>query len=199
MSTEIPPIALLSENDGRYIVRVEGSGGSPHAIFVGVPLKSLPSPGAVAWDKGPDGAAALRGFAFRGGAKAVEFAYPKNDAVSLATLNRVPVLAVDPESEGRSSVLSSLTNDEIQAVTLWTLTPEPVSPNSNEAPKISASKYKIGEQMVPAETSQMAESNVKLKALPHTAGFIPLFLLIGLCALCGGLLLTRMLLKTVHG
>jgi LPXTG-motif cell wall-anchored protein len=190
-------IHILDHLQDRFVLRIEGPGGSPHTLLIGVPSSAVTrsgGPGPVNWDAAPDNKAAMRGFVFPGDNGAVQFVYPKDDAVALAKLNHEKILAVDPASEGRSPHLSDLTNDEIQMVTLWTLTPTAVGPEPGAEVKIAAAKYQSDNQQVasaaqPAQPTPPTPAMKKMKTLPHTASNLPLISLIGLLAACGGSLL----------
>ncbi|WP_446744910.1 hypothetical protein [Silvibacterium acidisoli] len=180
----LPPgsysITLLDQLKDRYIVRIDATQGSDKATFIGIrPKRSLESTkrGAVAWQSAADGQSALRGFSF-GRGEAVEFVYPKNDAVALAKANGKPVAAVDPESEGHSPQLSGLSQDEMQLITLWLLTPTHVGPG------IQAAKL-----------SEVASAKPQVKSLPHTASDTPVILLGGVLTLLAAATLTTLRLS----
>ena len=201
-------IHILDHLQDRFVLRLEGPSGSPHTLFIGVPSSAVTragGPGAVNWGSAPDNKAAMRGFVFPGDNGAVQFVYPKNDAVALAKLNHEKILAVDPASEGRSPQLSDLTNDEIQMVTLWTLTPSSVGPEPGAEVKIAAAKYEGENQQVasanpPTQPAPPTPAMKKMKSLPHTASNLPLISLIGLLAACGGslLLIRRLTTNAAH-
>ena len=177
-------IQVMDHLQDRFVLRIQGAGGTDHTLFLGVPstsLKSSGDSGAVAYASGPSGKAALRGFVF-GGSTAIEFVYPKNDAVALAKLNEKKVLAVDPASEGKSEQLGNLNKDEMQMVTLWMLTPTPVGNGGD--PQIAAAKY---QNQVASLTPHRPAA---VKSLPHTASVFPTMILIGIVAMLGGGLLS---------
>ena len=61
-------IRVLDHLQDRYIVRVDGAGGSTHSTFIGVQdpqLKSVASTGVVPWSSAPEGNSALRGYSLR--------------------------------------------------------------------------------------------------------------------------------------
>jgi hypothetical protein len=181
----LPPgsysIQLLDQLKDRYIIRIDATQGSDKATFIGIkPKGSLESAkhGAVEWKSAADGQNALRGFSF-GKGQAVEFVYPKNDAVALAKANGKPVAAVDPESEGKSPQLSGLSQDEMQLITLWLLTPTHVGPG------IQAAKL-----------SEVASAKPPVKSLPHTGGDTPVILLGGVLTLLAAATFTTRRLAT---
>jgi hypothetical protein len=177
-------IRVLDHLQDRVLLRVDGNAGTTHNIFIAVPFKSLKKAegaGIIPWNNASDGQAAVRGFDFGSGNRALEFVYPKDDAVALAKINGIAVLAVDPASEGKSPQLNSLSNDDMQMVTLWTLTPERVSGASQAQTTISAAKYQADSTL--DSTSQFAQARKQgpiVKTLPHTASPLPLILILGL-------------------
>ena len=178
-------IKIVDHLHDRFLVGVDGKGSASHALFIAVPSKAIRKSGhsgAILWDSAANGRAALRGFDF--GRSTLEFVYPKDDAVSLAKANGTPVLAVDPASEGKAPQLSKLSNDDMQMVTLWTLTPERVGDSADA--KISANKYQAEAPSEPAQQVAKAESHPPvMKTLPHTASNLPLVLLGGILAALG--------------
>jgi hypothetical protein len=134
-------IKVVDELTDRMIVRVENQTTKDYAIVLGVPHAApadTPTPGTLDWKNGPGGAPALRGFAFAP-ALAVEFVYPKNEAVEIATQNAATVIAVDPISEGLPP-LKNMSKDDMRMVDLWGLSLGPVGPN-DKVPAIQAKKY----------------------------------------------------------
>ncbi len=180
-------VQIVDHLQDRYVLKVEGTGGSPHTLFIGVPSKGLKgsSTGPIMWSSGPEGKLALKGFVFPRGGQSVEFVYPKDDAVALAKANSGRVLAVDPASEGKAPQLSNLSSDEMKMVTLWMLTPQPVTGAGAAEPSITASKYSGNGEM----TASSSHPKAPLKALPHTASDYPSIFLIALIALAGATLL----------
>ena len=187
-------IRVIDHLQDRFLVRVEGSQGSSRSVFIAVPSKTLAGhPGIVDWAAGSGSGSAMRGFVFKQGGPALEFVYPKDEAVSLAKANGKGVLAVDPASEGKAPELAKLSNDEMQVVTLWMLTPERVSPQASEV-KISAARYSAASADSGGQAGSQVAANhpAILKRLPHTASALPLVLLLGvMSALCACLLRIR--------
>ena len=131
-STQIPgdtlkagsySISITEQIADRMIVRVDSTTNTNHAVFLGVPSSAGKirgsGAGLVNWPVGVHKVPTLRGFVFPNG-NVVEFVYPKAEAAELTEQNGVPVVAVDPRSEGRA-VLKSLSQDELQIVNLWLL------------------------------------------------------------------------------
>ena len=124
-------------------------------MFIGVhnldfdPFANLKQSGPIFWTAGSKGETAVRGFSFPSG-NALEFVYPKGEAVTLAKLNTSSVPAIDPESEGRKPD-PNLSPEDREVVTLWMLTSTRVGPK-NETPAIAAKRYVAP----PAEASALA-------------------------------------------
>ena len=178
-------IKVLDHLQDRYIVRIDNASHNEHSTFIGVQdpkVQAGGKTGAVPWSAGPDGNSALRGFSFGSTSPAVEFVYPKSDAVAIAKLNDSKVPAIDPASEGRPAEVSGLSKEDMEIVTLWLLSSSTVGP-SDTAPTIKAEKM------------QQVASNKPVRpvidALPHTASVLPSTALLGLLALGGASLLRR--------
>lgn len=186
----LPPgaysIKIVDHLQDRVLLHIDGNGGTSHALFIAVPAKIAgrgAHSGKILWQSAANGKTAMRGFDF--GQSTLEFVYPKDDAVALAKANGTPVLAVDPASEGKAPQLTRLSNDDMQTVTLWTLTPERVGGSTADT-TISANKY----QAKPANgsTQQVARAENRppvTKVLPHTGSNLPLILLGGILAALG--------------
>ena len=170
-------IRVLDQLQDRYIVRIDSPSGT-HSTFLGVqdPKMSRASTGTVAWSAGADGVVALRGYGF-GGGTAVEFVYPKNDAVALAKSNDSKVPAIDPASEGRASEMKSLSKDDMEIVTLWMLSSTQVGPNDTAGPQIKAEKMQ--------QVASATPPKPPISRLPHTGSMLPAALLTGLLAAFG--------------
>ena len=174
-------IRVVDHLQDRYIVRIASSSGSAHSTFLGVQdrsLKTLASTGAVPWGAGPDGKTALRGYSFGVGSPALEFVYPKAAAVAIAKVNDSKVPAIDPASEGKSPELSSLSKDDMEIVSLWTLSATRVGPN-DAAPQIKAEHLQ--------QVASAAPPKAPIARLPHTGSELPLIALTGLVSLAGAM------------
>lgn len=203
----------------RIVVEVDGAGGKDHKLFLAVPTQTG-LVGPVAWEKGPAGTTAMKGFNFPDG-MAVEFVYPKATAVELAKANDAPVVAVDPDSEGKPEV-AKMSADDRRIVSLWLLSLTKTGPD-DKTPAIAAKHYEPSEAQqgtearntsqpasAPAatppanETASVSEPPAPRPAyhapkrkpvvavLPHTASNVPLIGLAGIGALLlGGLLMLR--------
>ncbi len=191
-------IRVVDHLADRLIVRIDGaSGGAAHSTFIGLPTTDLSKSGSgiIAFDAGPDGGAAARGFSFPSG-KTIEFVYPKADAVTLAKANGTKVVAIDPASEGRVPTEKGLSKDDMEVVTLWTLSSTKVGPG-DAAPAISAEKYKARKsttsgadtQVASAQDAPSAPAPRKAKPviakLPHTGSDLPLIAMLASFALLG--------------
>ncbi len=165
-------IRVLDHLSDRYILRVDNAGGSSHALFIGIPSKSLDTgtKGEIAWKTPAEGATYVRGWKFAS-LPALEFAYPKNDAVAVAKANDAQVPAIDPESDSMVAA-AKLSPDEMHIVTLWLLTPTTVSPNAPAG--IQAKRL-----------TQLASARKPQGKLPHTASELPLTALLGVMSLLG--------------
>jgi hypothetical protein len=151
-------IIVVDQFSDRMVVRVQSETGKDHAIFLGVPdpaIGAASAGGPVEWKKGPTGAPALRGFAFSPGS-GVEFVYPKAEAAQIATKNSAQVVAVDPESESLPPV-RNMSKDDMQMVSLWTLSLTSVGTAKDKTPAIAAQKYQ-GETIGAARPALAAKS-----------------------------------------
>lgn len=199
LSPGIYSIEVLDHLSDRTVVRIRNTSGGSPVIFLAVTSRSLPgSPaeaGPVLWAQTEQGRKAMRGFRFPNG-RALEFVFPKATAVAIAKANSDHVIAIDPASEGRKE--SNLTDEDRQMVNLWLLTPVKVGPESG----IQAQKYQQVAEAEPGPvltggatnqaTGQTAAATTPapvrprprpvIKKLPHTAGPVPLFLMVGLMA-----------------
>ena len=135
-------IRVIDHLRDRNIVRIVGATDNKvYSTFIGLPDSDLgqgSQPGAISYNAKFKGQVALRGFEFPGGT-ALRFVYPKADAVTLAKANSTPVVAIDPVSEGKPSD-KNLSKDDMEVVTLWTLSTTTVGPN-DKTPAIQAQRY----------------------------------------------------------
>ena len=178
-------IKVLDHLQDRYIVRIDAASGTQHSTFISVQdpkVKSAGKTGAVSWSAGPDGASALRGFTFGSSTPALEFVYPKADAVALAKLNDSKVPAIDPASEGRPAEVSGLSKEDMEIVTLWLLSSSTVGP-TDTAPTIKAEKMQ--------QVASNKPPKPVIDRLPHTASLLPATLLAGSLAGVAAALLRR--------
>ena len=145
-------IQVVDHLSDRVIVRVEGNGGSTHSTFLGLPNSSLGKPavpGPITWGNAAQGTQYLRGWYFPNSASAIEFVYPKGDAVAIAKSNQAKVPAIDPASEGKVAD-KELSKDDMELVTLWLLSSTQVGPNDS-TPAIKAERY---QQVASAQTNE---------------------------------------------
>ena len=156
-------IRVVDHLSDRMIIQVNGPGGSQ--TFLALPKSGLPSGSQGPITLQSKGKQALRGFTFPDGTVA-EFVYPKSEAVSLAKSNDTTIPAVDPASEGRSAD-PNLSRTDMEMVTLWMLTPEPVGPG-NSGPAISAAKYQ--QPAAPAVSSTPRASDSSYSSNSSAAG-----------------------------
>ncbi len=177
----LPPgkytIAVVDHLSDRYIIRVQNASGTDRALFIGIPnsTASASAHGMMVWKTPANGATYLRGWNFSSVGTPLEFAYPKADAVAIAKANNSEVPAIDPESDGMVAK-ASLTQDEMQMITLWLLTPTHVGANSPAG--ISAQRYQQVASATPVRKPVVSK-------LPHTASMLPWFWLLGTISLAG--------------
>ncbi len=148
-------VRIADHLNDRMIVQLQKNGSHDVSTLLAYPNAALGtsgSSGPVLFGSGLKSKPTLRGFAFPGG-PAVEFVYPKKDAVTLAKANDVKVMAVDPDSEGRPK-LPQLTQTDMNEVTLWMLTPTAVQPGTT-GPGIQAARYQPA-SAAPANTEAAA-------------------------------------------
>ena len=150
-------IRVVDHLSDRVVLQIEGPDGKALTTFLGLPSSSLQndvSKGPVAWSAGPKGEDALRGFAFPGGV-AVEFVYPKQEAVSIAKVNSGKVAAIDPASQGIPAG-TKLSKADMQMLNLWLLSTTTVGSDNDTQPAIQAERYQQPAQ--PAQQVQQAST-----------------------------------------
>lgn len=165
-------IEVVDHLSDRIVLRVRDKSGADISTFLGVRDKQSPSRGngPVAWSNAVDGKKYLRGWNFPGAPSSVEFVYPKDDAVKIATANPSKVPAVDPASEGKPTD-RTLSKSDMELLNLWLLHLEQVSGGQGS---IKAEKY---------ETASSPQPKAVVASLPHTASLMPVVWLTGLGAL----------------
>ena len=171
-------IHVVDHLHDRFIVKVAGQ--REHATFIGIPapqLKQTASSGMATWPNASGSTAYVRGWQFAGLPSALEFVYPKADAVAIAKANNARVAAADPESEGRGQ-LSGLSQDDLELVTLWLLTPTHVGAGDASG-GIQAQKYQ--------EVASLHKPVIA--KLPHTASDMPWLWLLCAASLSGAMAL----------
>lgn len=205
--TRIPGATL---NPGRYEIRVKdalmdrtiltvkNAGGSDVSTFLSVANRELKRDQGKAlaeWKRGAVNPPAARGWTPSAG-QPLEFVYSKDEAVALSKQVGRPILAIDPQSENLQP--SALSKEDMQIVTLWMLTPTPMSPGSPEV-NISAEKYKAQTAQAPptATTTAAAKPQGNLAGpaeptkLPKTAGNFAILSLSGIVMSLAGFWLLR--------
>ncbi|MBE7159110.1 MAG: hypothetical protein INR62_11890 [Rhodospirillales bacterium] len=171
--TEVPNVTLQPGNYSirivdhlrdRVVLQVTDKTNHVATTFIAVPAATMANApvGPIPYSSGPKGKAALKGFAFSGGT-AVEFVYPKNTAVSIATANGTRVMAIDPASEGKVPA-PKLSRNDMQLISLWMLEPARVGPDAK--PTIAASHY---QPPTPAAAPAPVESAQSQPAPPPAA------------------------------
>ena len=151
-------IRILDHLRDRVILQVAGKGNRVESTFIAIPAATMANApmGPILYSSGPNGKAALKGFSFPGGL-AVEFVYPKGDAVSIAKANSTRVMAIDPASEGRAPA-PKLSQNDMQMITLWMLEPTRVGAPDAKETAIAASKYQAPE---PAASGSVETAQVQ--------------------------------------
>ncbi len=160
----------------RAIVRINRSDKDEHYLVLAVPsstIKSKSSDGVVFYTTSEAGAKAIRGWKCASCSSALEFVYPKLEAVKLTGSSAQPVLAVDPTSDKLPENLSA---DDMKVVTLWLLAPKTITAD-HHGEGVDAKKYVAAENVQPTATVETASAEVnptvvpREKSLPHTAGY----------------------------
>ena len=156
-------IKVLNRLSDRVVLRVEGANGEVSTTFLGVTDSQLANKngsGSLAWQNTVEGKQFLRGWNFPGMRSTVEFVYPKDDAVKIATANPAKVPAVDPASEGKPAD-NTISQSDMQLLNLWLLHLDKVG---TEGGGIKAEHY------VQASTPK---ARPVVASLPHTASYRP--------------------------
>ncbi|MEO6816786.1 MAG: hypothetical protein ABI177_08780 [Edaphobacter sp.] len=184
-------IHVVNRLSDRYIVQVDSSDGAVHSTFLGIPNSKLPrssNSGIVNWSNSVKGSDYLRGWKIAGAPSAVEFVYPKAEAVNIANANQAKVPAIDPASDSMAAD-PTLSPRDMKLVTLWLLSAERVGP-SGSAPSIKAERY-----------DEVAGNNQKpiIASLPHTASALPLLWLLCGCSMLAAAMLCFFRKRQVSG
>ena len=166
-------IRILDHLSDRVILQVASKGSRVESTFIAIPASTMANApqGPILYVGGPKGkGAALKGFAFPGGL-AVEFVYPKDDAVSIAQANDARVMAIDPASENRPTA-PNLTQKDMEMITLWMLEPARVGPNDAKATGIAATKYQAPAATAPTPV-QTAQADTPAPPPSGSAAYAP--------------------------
>lgn len=111
----------------------------------------------------------LRGWVCPDCAAGLEFVYSKAEAAKITETTREPVLAVDPEYD---KLPANLSPDDMKVVTLWLLSPKPVTAN-DPAKGVIAQKYAgpppSTAQLRPQRTETRSENSTKISSAPALA------------------------------
>lgn len=182
-------ILEVSSPDGKVLTTFLG------ALHSGLQATAGTGPIKVNLDKGHD---ALRGFTFPGGGT-VEFVYPKAEAADLVSKTSQAVLAIDPASDNLHPTGQTLSREDSQIVTLWSLQATRLSANESgisakkfvpqpdastsvvaTAPQPNKASVARAKRPTPDGASRVAANHVPsaVKALPKTASNLPLLLLV---------------------
>ena len=166
-------IRVVDHLSDRIVLRIEDPEGKPATTFLGLPASGLGASGSgpVSWTNSPKGSHALRGFAFTGG-NSVEFVYPKDEAVAIAKVNSAKVAAIDPASDNLPAH-KDLSREDMQMVTLWSLSATRVGPNDKSTPAIQAEHYKAAETTVAEATPMPSTSSTLAPSRSYSAASQP--------------------------
>lgn len=184
----------------RGIVRVSNSDGSKHYLVLAVPASqpiAVEANGLSYFTSSKDGSQTIRAWKCPDCRSALEFVYPKLEAVKITAETGKAVLAVDPDYD---KLPPNLSPDDMKVVTLWLLSPKRVENNTGEgvnAEKLaSVERPASGDQKAASPSGQAGGSaSAGLVAanhrprLPKTASNSFSFVLYGMILLIGALLL----------
>jgi hypothetical protein len=172
-------IRVVGKLTDRVILKIDDGRGNKSVDFLGIPNHAVKaSPGIVSWSQPIHGTTYLRGWVAPGTPFMIEFVYPKEEALSIATSNQEKVPAIDPASDGRSAD-PTLSREDMKLVTLWLLSSTRVGP-ADQKPFIKAERY---------QTASYVQPRPALSTMPHTASFLPIILLSSLFSLAMAILL----------
>jgi hypothetical protein len=130
----------------RAIVRIENAEKNEHYLVLSVPNGTLPRQaqnGLILFNSNNDQRHVLRGWLCPECTSALEFVYPKLEAVKITENSGESVLAVDPESDKLPVKLSA---DDMKIVTLWLLSPKRITAD-NRGEGVNAAKYQSGKNV----------------------------------------------------
>lgn len=187
--TEIPGASLkpgtytFSVEDrlvDRAIVRISGP-DNVNTLLLAVPSSKLsgkPGHGVVLFPAAKGEAAVLRGWICPACATALEFVYPKLEAVKITDETAVPVLAVDPAYD---KLPENLSPEDKKVVTLWLLSPQKIT-SDHKGVGVQAAKYK-------AANNGTLTASASRHHLPKTASNTFALGIIGLILLSGAVCL----------
>lgn len=180
-------IEVVNQLSDRIVLRVRDKSGAALSTFLGVRERQSSSraSGPVTWSNAVDGQKYLRGWNFQGAPSSVEFVYPKDDAVKIATANPSKIPAVDPGSEGKPTD-NTLSQSDMELLNLWLLHLDQVSGGQGS---IKAERY---------ESASSPQQKPVVASLPHTASSMPLVWLAGLGALLAGVFLRILRIRAVR-
>ncbi len=121
---------LISVEDrlqDRAIVRIENARSKAHELLLAVPSEKLSSAGSgelIFFPNGDSNKKVLQGWMCGSCKVALEFVYPKAEAVKITGVSAKPVLAVDPTYD---KLPKNLSPDDMKVVTLWLLSPKEIT------------------------------------------------------------------------
>lgn len=162
----------------RAIVRIASQDGNEHFLILSVPnakLTQAGSDGLVRFTSAKGKDEALRGWACPSCSPALEFVYPKGEAVKLTAETALPVVAVDPTYD---KLPANLSPDDMKVVTLWLLAPETITA-SNHGQGVKAEKWATAsqpasaDQLAASKTTELAQSPVPAASSPGSQDVKP--------------------------
>ncbi|MGI9070533.1 MAG: hypothetical protein ACR2JB_04200 [Bryobacteraceae bacterium] len=166
----------------RAIVRIENAGRDSHYLVLSVLNENLPNKsqnGLILFNSNDDKKHVLKGWACLGCAAALEFVYPKLEAVKITENSGESVLAVDPKSDKLPVKLSA---DDMKIVTLWLLSPKRITAD-NRGEGVHAAKYEAARRVSEAASAPRSLSQDQPSRLPKTASNTFSLALCGLLAI----------------
>jgi LPXTG-motif cell wall-anchored protein len=202
--TELKPgeytFSVEDRLEDRAVVRITNADGSKYTFALTVPNGQLAQGGAsslILFDTTKLHKRVLRGWVCPGCATPLEFVYPKLQAAEITGSTTEPVIAVDPSYD---ALPANLSPDDMKVVTLWLLTPKPVTA-IDKTKGVVAAKYV--RQAKSTQTAQRAESagsplpeapvpntgSLRHSRLPKTASNSPTLLVSGLMLMLAGMVL----------
>jgi hypothetical protein len=175
---------LVESSSNRHIVQIYNKSETQiYATILAIPNYRLKptSKTVITFNEGiRDRPEALRAWFYPGANWGEEFVYPKAKAVELATITKLPVLAVVADVP-----VEVAKPDELEVVTVLTQAPVMAIQPTGEVVEIA--------QVVEAPPVRVAAAaepvQVAVNTLPATASELPLIAMFGLLALAGGLTL----------
>ena len=163
--TELKPgdykFAIEDRLSDRAIVRITNGDDTKYTLALSVPNAKLQQAGAnglILFDTSKPDKHVLRGWACPGCSAPLEFVYPKLEAAALTGLTTEPVMAVDPTYD---KLPANLSQDDMKVVTLWLMTPKPITANDKEKGVVAAKYVAPANSTEGAQTAQAAPAQTE--------------------------------------